>query len=166
MIIIRPLVPADAAAFLELLHVLDAETKFLLFEPGERQTTVAEQRKIIEDINAGGGLIWAAEDSGHLVGFLSARRGGAKRMRHSVYIVVAILQAYTHQGIGTRLFTGLEQWARTNGLRRLELTTMAHNVNAIALYQKMGFEIEGTKRRSMCIDGNDIDEYYMGKLLD
>jgi RimJ/RimL family protein N-acetyltransferase len=40
---------------------------------------------------------------------------------------------------------------------------MVHNERAIALYKKMGFEIEGTKKRSMRIDGQYVDEYYMAK---
>jgi Acetyltransferases, including N-acetylases of ribosomal proteins len=48
-------------------------------------------------------------------------------------------------------------------LTRLELTVMVHNERAIALYKKMGFEIEGTKKRSMRIDGQYVDEYYMAK---
>ena len=43
MVIIRPVVPDEAAALLELHRRLDAETKFLLFEPGERQTTLKEK---------------------------------------------------------------------------------------------------------------------------
>jgi RimJ/RimL family protein N-acetyltransferase len=42
---------------------------------------------------------------------------------------------------------------------------MAHNSGAIALYKKMGFEIEGTKNHSLIVDGMYIDEYYMAKLV-
>jgi RimJ/RimL family protein N-acetyltransferase len=82
-----------------------------------------------------------------------------------VYIVVGVLQAYSGQGIGTRLFREVEKWAREQELHRLELTVMTHNERAIHLYKKMGFEIEGTKRDSICVDGTYVDEYYMAKLL-
>jgi RimJ/RimL family protein N-acetyltransferase len=42
---------------------------------------------------------------------------------------------------------------------------MTHNIAGIALYKKMGFEIEGTKRDSLLINGEYVDEYYMSKLL-
>ncbi len=42
---------------------------------------------------------------------------------------------------------------------------MTYNTAGIALYKKMGFEIEGTKRNSLFIDGKYVDEYYMSKLL-
>ena len=51
-------------------------------------------------------------------------------------------------------------------LHRLELTVMIHNAPAIALYQKFGFQIEGTKRASLKVDGTYVDEYVMSLLLD
>jgi RimJ/RimL family protein N-acetyltransferase len=35
----------------------------------------------------------------------------------------------------------------------------------IRKYKKMGFEIEGTKRHSLFVNGKYIDEYYMAKFL-
>ena len=48
----------------------------------------------------------------------------------------------------------------------LELTVMTHNTAGIALYKKQGFAIEGTKRHSLLLNGQFIDEFYMSKLLD
>lgn len=42
---------------------------------------------------------------------------------------------------------------------------MAHNTRAQALYKKAGFEKEGVKKAALIIDGKDIDEYEMAKLL-
>lgn len=43
---------------------------------------------------------------------------------------------------------------------------MSHNKAGVALYKKQGFEIEGTKRHSLLVNGQFVDEYYMAKLLD
>jgi RimJ/RimL family protein N-acetyltransferase len=59
----------------------------------------------------------------------------------------------------------LEEWANIQNIHRLELTVMTHNIAGIALYKKMGFEIEGIKRDSLLIDGKYVDEFYMSKLL-
>jgi len=59
----------------------------------------------------------------------------------------------------------LERWAKKNNLHRLELTVMAHNEAALALYKKMGFEIEGRKKHTLFINGSFVDEYCMAKLL-
>lgn len=87
------------------------------------------------------------------------------RMRHSAYIVTGIVKNYIGHGIGTKLFVELENWCKLNDIHRLELTVMCHNFVAVALYKKMGFEIEGIKKHSLLIDGQYVDEYYMAKLL-
>lgn len=106
-----------------------------------------------------------AEDQERLIGFLIAERGVRQRNRHRCSVVIGILQAWTSQGIGTQLMLALEDWARNQGVLRLELTVMTHNHIAVALYQKRGFEIEGTLKRTMFIDGDYVDEHLMAKFL-
>jgi hypothetical protein len=48
-LIIRPIEVSDAENFLELSKNID-ETGFMLYEPGERETTVEQQRISIEKI--------------------------------------------------------------------------------------------------------------------
>jgi len=64
------------------------------------------------------------------------------------------------------LFHRLADWAKQQHIHRLELTVMTHNTVGIALYKKQGFAIEGTKRHSLLINGQYVDEFYMSKLLD
>jgi RimJ/RimL family protein N-acetyltransferase len=82
-----------------------------------------------------------------------------------MYIVIGILQSYSGQGIGAKLFERLEQWAREEEFHRLELTVMTHNHRAIGLYNKMGFKVEGVKKHSLFVNGEYVDEYYMSKLI-
>ena len=46
--IIRTIRESDAAQFLNLCKQLDAETQFMMLEPGERKTTLEEQRTQID----------------------------------------------------------------------------------------------------------------------
>lgn len=165
--IIRTICEDDAEQFLSLCKQLDLETQFMLLEPGERKTTLEEQRAQI-DILLGqeNQTIFVAEQDNQLVGYLAASGGTFKRNRHSVYLVIGILQAFTGQGIGTQLFQRLEEWAKQQHIHRLELTVMTHNNAGIALYKKQGFVIEGTKRHSLLINGQYVEEFYMSKLLD
>ena len=164
---IRTIRESDAEAFFRLRKQTLEETQFMLREPDELKKTVAKQRAEIHNISAQGHhLILVAEDDGQLVGFLSGTRGEFKRNKHGLYIVIGILQAFTAQGIGTKLFIAMEEWARQRGITRLDLTVMSHNHAGIALYKKCGFEIEGTKRRSLLVDGNYVDEYIMAKILE
>lgn len=163
--IIREINEKDSENFLLFLKQLDTETKNMMFEPGERKTTVEEMKARIKNLKPTSSVILLAEDHNNIVGFLSAQRGFANRIKHSAYLVIGILQNYRGNGIGQILFEELEKWARNNNLVRLELTVITHNETAVHLYKKMGFQIEGLKERSLYIDGNYADEYYMGKIL-
>jgi len=165
--IIRTICEDDAEQFLSLCTQLDLETQFMLLEPGERKTTLEEQRTQIETLlRQENQTIFVAEQDDQLVGYLAASGGTFKRTRHSAYLVIGVLQAFRGQGIGTQLFQKLEEWAKQQHIHRLELTVMTHNTAGIALYKKQGFAIEGTKRHSLLIHGQCIDEFYMAKLLD
>jgi RimJ/RimL family protein N-acetyltransferase len=164
--LIRTIGPNDADQLVRLKLQLDDETQFMMFEPGERIITVEEQRKQIEHtLSQDNQTILVAEYGGQLVGYLSALGGKFKRNRHSVYIVVGILQAFTGQGIGTQLFLAMEEWACQHQLHRLELTVMTHNQAGLALYKKRGFEIEGVRKHAIFVNGQYVDEYAMAKLL-
>ena len=52
------------------------------------------------------------------------------------------------------------------GIKRLELTVHTANARAVDLYQRSGFEIEGTRRSSMLVDGVYTDEYLMSLITD
>ena len=167
MPVIRQIWEADAAAFLDLQKRLDEETRFMLCEPGERRTTVRIQRRRIQETLAeDNSTIFVAEHDGALVGYLGAYGGQFRRIRHRAQIVIGILAAFTGQGLGTRLFAALESWARAQGLHRLELTVMTHNRAALALYRKMGFQVEGRRRHAIRLGDAYVDEYAMARLLD
>jgi RimJ/RimL family protein N-acetyltransferase len=166
MITIRPITVEDAEALLNLRAQVDRETRFMMLEPGERQTTIDQERERLATLlKSDNKQTFLAEDDGQLSGWLRANGGDYRRNHHSVHIVIGIRAAYTNQGVGTRLFQACEAWARERSLHRLELTVMMHNHLGIALYQKMGFQIEGTAPDALRVDGEYVDLYYMSKLL-
>ncbi|BCL84523.1 acetyltransferase [Ktedonobacteria bacterium brp13] len=156
----------DAEAFLHLRKQVNEETSFMLREPDENAMLAQHQLdQFLHDSSQGNILILVAEDQERLVGFLIGERGVRSRNRHRLGLMIGILQAWTSQGIGTHLFLAMEDWARNQGILRLELTVAAHNQAAVALYRKCGFEIEGTMRQTMFIDEDYIDEHVMAKFL-
>jgi len=166
MITIREIRENDAEEFLNLCNRIDAETPFMMFEPGERPTTIEDQEDEIRDIlSRDNQTIFVAEKDNQLIGYLAAYGGRYKRNRQTVYIVTGILQDFTSQGLGTKLFEQLEGWAKKRKIHRLDLTVMVHNEAALALYRKIGFEIEGRKKHSLYINDSYVDEYWMAKLL-
>lgn len=165
-IFIHPVKLEDAPSLLALKIQLANETKFMMLESGERPNNPEGERTRINDIlESNNSMIFVAESEDKLIGHLSVYGDSFKRNKHNAYIVIGVLQEFTGQGIGKRLFEKMETWAREVGLHRLELTVMTHNEHAVKLYQRMGFEIEGTKRRSLMVDGVFVDEFNMAKLI-
>jgi len=162
---IRPIKIEDAKAFWQLQSALDKETKFMMLEPDEREKDIARTEAMIENIQSMNDFLYVAEETGELVGFMTASRGTANRIKHRAYVVIGIRKVFQGRGVGTQFFQALDQWALEQGIHRLELTVMVHNVKAKSLYEKCGFVIEGIKKDSMCIDGKYVDEYYMGKTI-
>jgi RimJ/RimL family protein N-acetyltransferase len=164
--IIRQIQIEDAAAFASVIQAVEIESEFMLYEPYERRVSPEIQEKMIRTLTEGeNSNIFVAENQGELVGYLIAIGGTAKRTIHSANIVIGIREKFRGQGIGTQLFEQLEIWARKKKLHRLGLTVMSTNKAGQALYKKMGFEIEGTKRHSLFVNGEFIDEYCLCKIL-
>lgn len=166
MVTIREITPGDASQFLDLCLRLDDETSMMMYEPGERTTTIEQQRAIIADVlDMPNSTIIVADTGDELVGYVAASGGEFNRIRHSAYVVTGVRQTHAGKGLGTLLFTALDAWAAAHGVLRLELTVRADNFQAIRLYQRMGYVIEGTKRSSLRIDHQFVDELYMAKLI-
>jgi RimJ/RimL family protein N-acetyltransferase len=157
----------DAENLADLIRQVENESPFMLYEAGERELTEATQRKMMEKFSRQkNSAIFVAEDKETLAGYLIAIGGTARKNKHSAYIVIGILQEHQGKGIGTALFHELEDWAMQNGLHRLELTVITDNSAGVALYEKAGFEIEGTKRHSLYMDGKYMNELYMSKIVE
>ncbi|WP_045493041.1 GNAT family N-acetyltransferase [Vibrio hyugaensis] len=163
---IREVRANDAQSMLDLMYQLDRETKFMMLEEGERKTTLEQQEKILESFaeNSTKSMFVISDEHG-VHGFVAGIGNTAHRNRHSMYCVMGIKQSASGNGYGKQLLGHLEAWAIEHGFSRLELTVMCHNERAYNLYLNYGFEVEGTKRNSLKVDGNYVDEFYMSKLL-
>jgi RimJ/RimL family protein N-acetyltransferase len=164
--IIREVNTEDADGLVRLIQQVESESPYMLFEAGERKIEPEQQVERIEVIKKeGNSTIFVAEENTELIGYLIVMGGNAIRNKHSVYLVIGILSQYRGLGVGTKLFEELEKWAMVHQIHRLELSVVTRNEAGLRLYKKMGFEIEGTKRHSLLINGEFVDEYYMSKLL-
>ena len=159
----------EAQKFWNLMNQLDYETKYMLYEPGERAEkakNISRLEGVIKESLEGDDFLLVAEESGQLAGYISAQKGSLNRIAHTAYIVVGILKDYRNQGIGTEFFRQMDIWAKEKKVSRLELTVICENKIAKHLYEKSGFVVEGVKRKSVLVDGEFLDEYYMAKITE
>src|SRR5699024_7881 len=110
--IIRQIKTADAEEFIELVQQDEREAAYMLRERGERDISVEQQRERIKEVKQDvQSSMFLEEKDHHLAGYLRAIGGNANRNRHTMYLVVEVLDKYRGQGIDTSLFEQLEKWA-------------------------------------------------------
>ncbi|MCI8443118.1 MAG: GNAT family N-acetyltransferase [Provencibacterium sp.] len=166
-LLLRTAGESDAEMLLQYLKTTSGESRFLIREPEEITLSVEEERRFIRSQNE-------SERSLMLLGFLDGEHVGncslmglqPLRYRHRAEIAVALYQQYTGRGIGKIMLQELFSAAEAKGFEQLELEVIADNKRAIALYQKLGFEIFGTLPHNMKYrDGRYADACFMMKRL-
>jgi L-phenylalanine/L-methionine N-acetyltransferase len=87
------------------------------------------------------------------------------RRRHVGAIGICVQNEWQGKGIGKALMrAGLELADNWLNLTRLELEVYTDNESAIRLYERFGFEREGTLRQHAFRDGRYVDSYMMARL--
>ncbi len=156
----------DAQGMLNYLEIVGGESDFLTFGEGEFGRDLAFEQDFITDIRASStGLMLVAHDAKNdeIVGCLTFSTGARARMQHSGDLGVSVRQSCWGTGIGRQLMEMLIDWTSRNAIvRKLNLLVRTDNTRAIALYLKLGFEVEGTLRRTVYCNGHYYDDYAMG----
>jgi L-phenylalanine/L-methionine N-acetyltransferase len=87
------------------------------------------------------------------------------RRRHVGQIGMAVRDDWQGKGVGTALMeAALDLADNWLNLTRVELSVFTENAAAIALYEKFGFEVEGTHRRYAFRNGAYVDSYSMARV--
>ena len=94
----RKLSVDEAEQFWSLMNQVDYETKYMLYEPGERTKNLPEIESLIRDSVQGENFLLVAETDNKLIGYISVQKGRLNRIAHSAYIVVGILTDYCGKG--------------------------------------------------------------------
>lgn len=163
---IRQIQRQDAESFIDFFKQLDAETEFMLFERGERSTLLSQQIEYIKNLELSvNEVIFVSIHQQHIVGFIALSRKPFNKVKHCFQLVMGILENYHGKKLANDLYQYAEQWAVDQGAIRIELSVIQNNIRAIKFYEKLGFEKEGIRKKSIFSKGQLLDELYMGKIL-
>jgi len=89
----------------------------------------------------------------------------SRRRSHAAWLGISVQDDWQGRGIGQALLTELVRMADSwLNLQRIELTVFTDNQRALALYQKYGFEVEGTQRAYALREGSFEDVLMMARL--
>ena len=103
---------------------------------------------------------------GEVVGEISLHTSPTRwRMRHAGSIGMAVRDDWQGRGVGTALIeAALDLADKWLNLTRIELRVYVDNAAGIALYEKFGFEVEGTHGHFAFRNGEYVDAYSMARL--
>lgn len=140
-VLLRSGTAADGAAALESFLLARGETDYLLSYPDESTLTVAdESRYLQEKTDSSNEIELLALMDGKVVGMAGIEAvGSQEKVRHRAEFGISILRDYWGLGLGSAMTDACIRCAREAGYAQLELTVVAENERAVALYQKHGF---------------------------
>ena len=75
-------------------------------------------------------------------------------------LTVAVLPEYARQGIATHFMNELEKWSQSKQALAMMLEVGVENTNAIALYEKLGYQTIATRKNYY---GQGLDAFVMRK---
>lgn len=163
---IARVVEADAAAVVAYFDWVSNETDFAAFGPGGYGRTVADEVLHIRSLSdPNKGLMLKATIASELAGIVAINRFGAPRVRHGGVLGISVLQKYWGIGLGRALCEAAIVEARHIGLTRIELRARHDNQRAVALYEALGFQLEGRLRGAFRVDQAEHDDLLMALRL-
>lgn len=160
-VIIEKVNTKDAAAMIEYLKQIGAETDNLTFgSEGLSITLEAEEMYIKEIEESSSDVMFVAKVDGKIVGDASLNRL-PRRMSHRGDFGIAVAKAYWNQGIGSRLLEKILDFAKDNDFKIIDLQVRTDNLRAIHLYEKYGFKKIGVHPAFFEINNKYVSFDYM-----
>lgn len=157
---VRPVRPSDAAA-MHAIRIDRAVARTTHGLPSMRLDAVEGRLTAPE----AGFHRLVAETDGQVVGFAALQQPVNPRLSHGAGLGLMVRSNAWGRGVGSELMAALldlaDNWLN---LKRVELEVHTDNPGAIHLYEKFGFEVEGTRRFQAYGDGRWTDSLVMARI--
>lgn len=160
---IRTVTEIDAEDLYYLMRQLATESSFMMFELDEVPTPEMIARRLSSTKTTEQMLV--AEEGADFLGYLTLSGGNLRRNKGVGTLTVGVGRHAQGNGVGSELMEHAIVLGRETGLYRLQLYVQTTNFIAIKLYRKFSFEVEGTLRGAVKINGQLVDKFLMAKLL-
>jgi len=163
----REAVSKDAEAIVVFYNRVGGETTYLSFEKDEYPLDTAAQTDYIENtFTQSHCTMILALVNDRIVGIGTIMSENKIKSRHIGGLGIVIEKEHQGQGIGSEVMRRLIEFCRTNGITtKIKLDTRTDNETAVALYRRLGFEIEGELKNDALVNGTYYDIYVMGMML-
>ena len=161
--LVRTLQPEDAAEYqaLRLRGLSEAPSAFASSYEEEVTTPIAEIARRLQPRDSG--AIFGAFAEGKLVGLAGVERESMNKLSHKAYLWgMYVSPEHRKSGVGALLLQQALQYAwQSLKVVQVNLGVHTENVNAVALYRRLGFSIWGTEIGALVVGGKPQDEHHM-----
>lgn len=148
---VRPIQETDFPGFHAAINSVCRERKFLA---RVKAPSLDKAHRLIVSNLKSQHPQFVAENGSRIVGWCDVVRGQVSTGRaHVGRLGMGVIKEFRSQGIGLRLLGASIAATREVGLEKIELAVYSSNTSAIALYHKLGFHVEGTKKDGRLVDG-------------
>jgi len=159
---IVPIAEEHIPGFRAAVDVVARETKYLAFLEAPPLEDVT---RFVRDNMERGYPQFVVLSAGTVVGWCDVIPNRTRVIySHCGSLGIGLLPEFRGKGIGRQLMQRGIDAAFAFGLTRIELAVRERNANAIALYNSLGFEVEGLHRNAVCIGGQYENLYSMALL--
>lgn len=157
-IAIAPITVALIDQFHAVLGIVARERKYLARDDAP---SIERSHEFVRANMAAGNPHLVAMDGDMVVGWCDIRRGETFNSTHVGTLGMGLLPDYRGRGIGRLLIEATIVAAKAASFTRIALSVNASNLNAIRLYEKVGFVREGVLRDAIRTDGVYQDTWLM-----
>ena len=167
LIAVRNCVAGDGMVSIEFIRAIARETTFTNNLPDRKFSPAEEiERSWVAALDDANQLHVAAFCDGVMIGQLVCRRlePGHPYIGHIARFGMMVLREFWGSGAARKLADGMDQYAQSQGIGRIEAVVRVDNVRGRRFYGKVGFVEEGTRGRAARIGDTWVDEIYIGKL--
>ena len=162
-VVLRLATVEDADAILENINAVCKEEVYLLMDAVPFD--LERERAWLREFDGTRNALFVAVDGARIVGQVDCHGGRYSKDRHTGLIGIAIRSGWREVGVGRALMDRVLRWMRARGFRRAFLSVFSTNERARRLYESMGFEVEGVRKRQYVIRGEYADEVVLGLWL-
>lgn len=157
---IRPIRHEDVPGYWAALDSVAREERFITFTEAPE---IARSAYFVASNIQKANPHWVAEVDGSIVGWCDVCRQSGF-FSHTGILGIGITAEHRGQGLGRRLMSRAVADAWTKEFDRIELEVYASNLVAVALYEKLGFVFEGTRRNAARPPAGVTDVHIMAAL--
>ena len=163
-VIIREGKISDGKALNAYIRTIFETTDHLITRPSEFKMGAWRQRRwIAQKLMDPVETCLVALADGEIVGMLDNWTDKRGRVTHATCFSMSVKKGWRCKGVGADLLGHFIQWVKAHKrLTRIELHVHSDNKHALALYKKVGFELEGTRKKAVFYeDGRVVDDHIM-----